>query len=271
MRLGLSSYTYVWSVGVPGYPQPAEPMTAEQLLSIAIDLRAGVLQIADNFPLNRLPPAEREALKQRGREAGLRFEIGTSGLEPVKLQRWLDLAVEFESPFLRVVLDTRDHEPTPDEAVALLRQRIPPFERAGVTLAIENHDRFESRVLLDVIERVGSRRLGVCFDTANSIGCLESADRVLSALGPHIVNVHIKDYALFRPPHNKGFVVEGRPAGQGALDIPRLLNRVRGFGRDPNVIVELWPPPQKTLQESIALERRWAEESIAYLRKLIPD
>lgn len=27
MRLGLSSYTYVWAIGVPGHPQPAQQLT----------------------------------------------------------------------------------------------------------------------------------------------------------------------------------------------------------------------------------------------------
>jgi 3-oxoisoapionate decarboxylase len=94
---------------------------------------------------------------------------------------------------------------------------------------------------------------------------------VLETLGPHVVNVHVKDYRVFRPPHNKGFLVEGRPAGQGQLDVPRLIDRLEALGRDPNVILELWPPPQSTLEESIELEHRWAAESVAYLRELIAE
>jgi hypothetical protein len=37
------------------------------------------------------------------------------------------------------------------------------------------------------------------------------------------------------------------------------------------VIIELWPPEQKTLQETIELERAWAVESVRYLRQYIPD
>ena len=35
MRLGISSYTYVWAAGVPGYPTPDRPMTAQAVPSVA--------------------------------------------------------------------------------------------------------------------------------------------------------------------------------------------------------------------------------------------
>lgn len=271
MRLGIGSYTYVWSVGVPGYPQPEHPMTAWDLLDRAAGLGVRVVQIADNLPLDRLPADELAALCWRAAELRIDLEAGTSGIAPEHLRRELELASRLGSPILRVVIDTADHRPTPAEVVSTFREVLPEFERADVILAVENHDRFESPVLLDVLRRAGSSHLGICFDTANSIGCLEGAERVLETLGPHIVNVHLKDYALFRPPHHKGFVVEGRPAGQGDLNVFGLLGRLREFGRDPNVILELWPPPQPTLRESMELEEAWARESVRSLREFISE
>lgn len=271
MRLGIGSYTYVWSVGVPGFPQAERPMTALDLLDQATALGVRIVQIADNLPLDRLSSDELRALSRRAAELDIALEPGTSGIAPEHLHRYVQLASRLGSPILRVVIDTPNHTPGPAEVVSTLREVLPEFERAGVILAIENHDRFESAVLLDILQQAGSSHLGICFDTANSIGCLESAERVLETLGPHIVNVHVKDYALFRPPHHKGFVVEGRPAGQGDLNVPRLIGRLREFGRDPNVIIELWPPPQPTLHESIELERAWAQESVQYLRRFITE
>lgn len=80
----------------------------------------------------------------------------------------------------------------------------------------------------------------------------------------------MKDFQIFRPTHRKGFVVEGRPAGQGQLNVPWLLAELRAKGRDPNAILELWPPPEATVHESIAKENAWAVESVRYLRQFIP-
>lgn len=66
-----------------------------------------------------------------------------------------------------------------------------------------------------------------------------------------------------------GFILEGRPTGQGQLDIPRLMDTLKESRYDFNVIVELWPPEQETLERTVALEQSWAEESIQYMRNYL--
>jgi sugar phosphate isomerase/epimerase len=140
---------------------------------------------------------------------------------------------------------------------------MPAFERAGVVLAIENHDRFKARTLHRIVEQVSSSHLGVCLDTANSLGCGEGIDQVLDTLAGIVVNLHVKDFVTRRLPHNKGFVVEGAPAGKGLLDIPAILARLP---RDISAIVELWPPPEDDIEASVAKEHAWAAESVRYMR-----
>ena len=273
MRLGISSYTYVWSVGVPGYPLPPQPLTALGLLQKAVELGVGVVQIADNLPLDRLDEGELGALERCAGRLHVEIEVGTCGIEPDHLLRYLALARRFRSPILRVVLDSDDHRPEPDEVVATLRALLPRFESAGVCLAIENHDRFRSATLATIVNALGSPYVGICLDTANSLGCLESLETVLATLGRWVVNLHVKDFQVERLPHKKGFLVEGRPAGQGRLDVPGLLAEVRqrASGRDVNAIVELWPPPGEDPAASVAREEAWAAESVRFLRRFLPD
>ena len=68
-----------------------------------------------------------------------------------------------------------------------------------------------------------------------------------------------------------GFTIEGTPAGQGKLDVPWLIERLRKEGREFNAILELWTPPEASLAETVAKERNWAEMSVTYLRGLIAD
>jgi sugar phosphate isomerase/epimerase len=271
VRLGISSYTFVWGIGVPGYPLPPRPLTAEGLLARAEALGVRVVQFADNLPINRLADVELAALRESAERRQIEVEIGTCGIDPENLDSQLRLAQYFKSPIVRVVLDTVDRRPTPDEVVASLRCVLPAFERAGVCLAIENHDRFPSATLAEILDRLGSPWAGICLDTANSLGCLEVVETVLEVLGPRTVNLHIKDFEICRPRHQKGFVIEGRPAGQGQLDIPRLLARLRALGRDPNAILELWPPPEADSAAAAAKEEVWAAQSIGYLRRLIVE
>jgi sugar phosphate isomerase/epimerase len=269
MQLGISSYTYTWAIGVPGYP-PERPLDAVGLLRKAVALGVGLVQIADNLPLHQLLPAELDRLEQAAHDLEIGIEVGTRGIAPGHLFAYLDLALRLDSPLVRVVVDTAEHRPSEPETVDTLRSLMPAFERAGVTLAIENHDRFRARSLVRMLEQIGSPNAGICLDTVNSFGALEGPEVVVAELGPHVVNLHVKDFAIARPDHKMGFKIEGRPAGQGRLDVPWLLEVLREVGRAPNVILELWTPLQNTLQATIALEDDWARSSVGYLRGMIP-
>jgi sugar phosphate isomerase/epimerase len=269
MRLGISSYTYTWAIGVPGSP-PAHPMDALGLLLKAADLGLGLVQYADNLPLDELSYSQIKRLDQMALERSIGIEVGTRGVAPNHLLTYLSLAERFGSSIVRIVVDRADHHPSEAEIVASLRAVMPDYERAGVCLAIENHDRFRARALTRLLEQIDSPSAGICLDTVNSFGALEGPEAVLAELGPWVVNLHIKDFTIGRPEHKMGFTVEGRPAGQGRLDVPWLLETLCGLGRDPNAILELWTPPQEDLAATIALEDRWAAVSVEYLRQVIP-
>jgi sugar phosphate isomerase/epimerase len=271
MRLGVSSYTYVWGVGVPGYEQPPQPLTPAGLLAKAVGLGVRALQIADNLPLDRLSDADRLALRQGADEHGIELEVGTAGIASDLLSEYLAIARQLRSGILRTVIDTPGDHPEPAEVVERLRPVLPAFAAAGVTLAIENHDRYRAETLRRIVVELNSPAVGICLDTANSIGCLEGPEQVVETLGRHVVSLHLKDVQAFRPPHLKGFVVEGRPAGQGQVDFPWLLHRLRQLGSYPNAILELWPAPLALLSANLAQEDAWAEASVRYLRRFIPD
>lgn len=270
MELGLSTYTYTWSIGVQGY-LPKRPMTALDLLARAHLLGIHLVQIADNLPLDLLSREALDEIDACASDWGISIEVGTCGIAPEHLHRYLDRAIQFKSSILRLVIDTPNHHPSPEEAVEMLNPLHREFERAGIILAIENHDRFPARVLAEMVHKLGDWA-GICLDTVNSFGALEGPQAVLDVLGPLTVNLHVKDFTIFRLRHKMGFTIEGRPTGQGRLDIPWLLTELKKYQRDPNAILELWTPqqPDEPLEETIAREQSWAEESVEYLRKLIP-
>jgi sugar phosphate isomerase/epimerase len=271
MRLGLSSYTFVWGVGVPGYPSPQERLTVWTLLDRASTLGVNVLQIADNLPLHALSEGDLSRLRAEADRRGISLEVGTVGIDTNNLRRYLGIACRLGSPFLRTVIDTANDRPSPEEVVERLASMIPEFQAANIVLAFENHDRFKAATLRELVQRFGCANVGVCLDTANSLGCMEGPEFVVDTLAPWIVNLHIKDVCVFRPPHHKGFIVEGRPAGQGQLDIPGLLQRLKKQGVDPNAILELWPPPESEVNAAVVKESEWTRQSVAYLRQFIPD
>ena len=269
MRLGISSYTYGWAVGA-GPRRHAGAMTAIDLIDQAVRMGVRVLQIADNLPDDTYTEPSVEAIAARASQAGIAVELGTRGCAPAHLRRFVGLARRLGSPILRVVTDKGDDEPSEAEVIDRFAALADECRQAGVVIAIENHDRLKCKALARIAAALPST-VGICLDTVNSFGALEGPEVVVETLGPYAVNLHLKDFAVVRYPSMFGFRVEGRPAGQGMLDIPWLLGKLKSFGRDCNAILELWPLQQATPEELIRLEAEWAEASVRALREWIPD
>jgi hypothetical protein len=71
---------------------PEHPMTVLDLLSQASCLGVGVLQVADNMPLDLLSRAELETFKAEANKQNVLLEVGTRGIDPTHLRRYLELA-----------------------------------------------------------------------------------------------------------------------------------------------------------------------------------
>lgn len=269
--LGLGSYAYAWAIGVPGYTPPQQPMDAFAFVRRAAELGVHVVQIADNLPLHELNAAQRSQLKAACDRLEISVEVGIRGIQPDNVRRYLAIAKEFQSPFLRVVVDAAGFEPEPDEVVDIVRGLLPELEAANIILAIENHDRFKAMTLKNILDAIDSPYVGICLDTVNSFGSLEGPEVVVDTLGPYVVNLHVKDFSIRRIDHNMGFLLEGTPAGKGKLDMPWLMEKLDSFGREYNAILELWPALESDMEATIRKENAWVEESIPLLRQWIRD
>ena len=270
MKLALSSYAYSWAVGLPGY-RPARPMTLFELLDKAVRLGVRVVQVVDNIPLELQPREEQDRFIERAVQLGIEIECGIRGIEGEHLEQGIQVAGRMHAKILRVVMDKGNYHPSEEKIVRTIQGLVPMLEEHGVSLAIENTERFKARKFAELVGRIGSKRVGICLDTANNYGIGEGIEAVVEALGPLTLDLHLKDYSIHRMSHQMGFILEGKPAGQGQLDILWILETLRHFGRDPNVILELWIPPEDKLEDTINKERAWVDQSIEYLRKLILD
>jgi sugar phosphate isomerase/epimerase len=267
MRIGISSWAYGWAVGVPGYPQPAQPLTGLNLLQSAHNLGLDLVQIADNLPIHLFSLTELSTIRQVAGDFGIAIELGTRGLEPSHLLNYLDLAQYFDSKLIRTLPLEATSPVVAPEAEQSIAEVIEKFRAAGVVLALENYERQTSLNLAELVRKIGDEYLGVCLDTANSLGALETPKDVLRNLRPYIRNVHLKDFVVRRPAHMMGFHVEGCPAGQGLLNVHWLLAELREHCPASSIILEQWTPWTGSVDKTIAIEKEWAEQSIVFLNQ----
>ena len=268
MKLGFSSFTIPWAIGGIDPDHPVS-MSALELLERAHQLQADVLQIADNLPIGHLTESELLELKALADSYSISLEVGTRGIKSENIANFLRISQILGSPILRVVIDSKDHEPSIAEIVELLKPFATEFKEARIKLAIENHDRLTCAEFNEIIDQVGADWVGICLDTVNSLGAVEAPNTVIPALAPRAINVHMKDFEIVRTNGQMGFTVRGTALGKGRLDVAEVIEAVGGISREITAVIELWTPRQASYEETVALENKWALESVKYLRKSI--
>jgi sugar phosphate isomerase/epimerase len=266
LQLGISTYSFPWAIGLNHYGTHAA--AALQLVQVAHSHQMQYVQYGDNLPLHALSHEDLKKLKEAATTLNIGFEAGTRGLKRDNLLQYLSIAQQLQSPFLRVVIDDEGYEPEEAEVIRTIKDVLPHFREAGISLAIENHDRFPVRRLKHIIETTDPEWITVCLDTANSLGANEGIEEVLQALAPHAINLHIKDISIRRVRSKMGFAIEGCPAGRGILNIPDIVDRVKRFGRCKTATLEVWSSAAATPEETVQQEQEWVEKSITYLKTI---
>jgi 3-oxoisoapionate decarboxylase len=108
-----------------------------------------------------------------------------------------------------------------DRAYRSLTLVEPILARHGVRLAFENHKDYRASEVVPVLQRLGSRFVGICVDTGNNLALLEDPHETVAALALWAVTVHLKDMAVAEDAD--GFLLSEVPLGEGILDLPKVV------------------------------------------------
>lgn len=103
--------------------------------------------------------------------------------------------------------------------------------RLGVRVAVENVFDEDPDALGMLIDRIGSREFGFCFDTGHyNLFSRVPLERWFERLGPHIVEVHLHD--------NDGTADAHLAVGAGRFDFPAFFSLLREHTDNPVYTVE---------------------------------
>jgi sugar phosphate isomerase/epimerase len=277
MKLGINAYTYMWSIGFQGanptYPdkaaRPAHPLTPSGLLEKARALGVHVVQTGPFLGVESLPEQDLDTFVRTAREWRIELEVGTRGLDEDHVLKQIALAQRMGAKLIRTLPEIGGRYATDARLIPpAVRKVLPALEQAGVRLGIEN-GRTPAVELRAALDEINSPHVGIVLDMVNSLAVAEGWKEVTRQLAPHVMCVHYKDFTIQRAWHMMGFICEGTPAGKGMVEAAWLLEQLRVSPYDFNVIIELWPPEQDTLEHTIALEQAWAVESVSNLRPFI--
>ncbi len=261
-RIGLSSYAFFWQLS----DRVTSPLSIHDALMRTAELGVDLFQICDYAPLETMSDDDLAAIRATADRLGITLELGTKGIRPDHLERFLHIGKILGTGLLRTMFNMPGHTPDADEAYAILKEALPAFQDAGMQLAIETYEQVPTATILDVVQRIGSPYLGICSDPANTVAALEMPREVIDAVAPYVLNMHIKDFAFSRKEGWVGFTYSGAPLGEGLLDYEYMVQKIQPKERNINQIVEHWLPWQDSEEETIRLENQWTQKSLDFLR-----
>lgn len=262
--IGLGTYAFFWQHS----DRVERPLSLRGALEATRELGVDLFQICDFAPLEAATTAQATEQARCAADLGIRIQLGTRGIAPEHLLRFLKLAETFDSTLVRSMLFGPDSRPSLAEAEEQLRAVIPHYEAAGVTLTLETYEQVATQDLVALVESIDSAHLRLCLDPANVVARLETPKSCVEAAAHYTGNVHVKDFAFAREPGWVGFTYGGAAMGEGLHDYRHLLDTVRPRQRGIDEIVEHWLPWQGDAESTVRAEQAWTKQTIDYLRSM---
>jgi 3-oxoisoapionate decarboxylase len=262
MTIGVGTYAFFWQ----WHTTAVQPLSLTEMIDKAAGWAVSLFQICDYPLIESYDDASLAALRRHAADRGVQLELGTRGVRPEHLERYLRIAQALDVRLVRSMINAADHQPTVEEAIGLLKQTVPGYEEAGVTVALETYEQIRVHDLVRVVEEVDSPSLGICLDPANCVAALEVPVTTVELTAPYVRNIHVKDFAFSRQDGWVGFTLAGCPLGEGLLDYRHLVNTVQAEQRGLNQIIEHWLPWQGDSATTIQTEDQWTLHNLSYLR-----
>jgi sugar phosphate isomerase/epimerase len=206
LRTGLNPYGLTYHLGIQAAGTPrANPKAVglEGYIALATELGAKTLELWEGWT-GKMSDDELRGLGARLRDLGME-PIGSSGLQTADFPNSIRIANALGGKIIRFALTPilcgdrnaagpRWHELV-DSTWKKLATLAPLAAGHGITVAIENHQDFTSRELVNFCVETWPN-VGIVFDTANTFPTAESPLDFTRAIAPHVRYLHLKDYRV---------------------------------------------------------------------------
>jgi 3-oxoisoapionate decarboxylase len=265
MKIGISTYALRWEWEF--LDKLDNPLDLYGMIKKVRDFGAEVLQICDYPLIEKMTLEELHALRKNAEGLGVELELGTQGVHPDHLLKYLRIANAIGSKVLRSMVHDRVNKPSISEAEEWLRTVLPNFEESEVKIALETYEPVKTDDLITIVQSINSQYVGICLDPGNSISELEFPDTVIKNTAQYVTNVHLKDFKFTRREGSIGFYLLGSPVGDGQLNLDYLMETLEKEGKKVNGIIELWLPFTDTIEKTIELQNEWIQKSVVNMKE----
>lgn len=280
MQIGVDTYSYHRFLGevYPTQEAPQKPISYQDVLKhvsgLGIDgisLETCFLGAEDENSLKRL----KERIDQQNLEVVVAWGHPL-GLQGGKSQEAVnDMVSHYQTcrllgaDVMRIVGSNRRLMTEPkarqlERLIHVLKDPVKKAEDEGIQLAIENHLDFTAEDILELLANIGSKNLGVTYDTGNALRLGEHPVKAAEKLAKYAYATHIKDVApVYGGDPAEWAFFASVPLGKGIIDISKVIRTMKSAGYRGMFTIEI-----DYLNPAYSDEFGAIEESVQFLKQL---
>ena len=105
--IGLGSYSFFWQQS----DRNPQALSLAEVFTRTADLGLKLFQICDYEPLEQMSDFELKQAADWARELSLEIELGTKGIDPVRLDKFLEIAKIFDAKLVRSMIYSKSFRP----------------------------------------------------------------------------------------------------------------------------------------------------------------
>jgi len=221
------------------------PLDAWGMIDLAVAHGLSSIEIPFVGYLPDLQESTIDRLKARLVETGVGLVVDTPTIDVALLQQVLPAAARVGATTVRAMVSSVLEGARANVAggwdahlaatETRIREIYPLLEVYDLTLALENHQDVTSAELLRLCA-IGPR-IGVTLDVANPLAVGEGVLEFARAVGPHIHNVHLKDYTIHAT--EQGYRLVRAALGEGDMPWAELLPLLHEVAPGATLHIEL--------------------------------
>lgn len=250
-HIGLSTSAFGYAMGSTGKNtdrKNSRPWTLEQFIEFASahglgGVEAPLARFVPDLETNRL-----EGLRQMLKDRNLFFLMDVeTALDSEQILKLMPFAKQFGSSIIRIKSSNvlgcareklgQSWSEHVKRCISVINEIAPNLREQGLKIAVENHQDLDSNDLLQIVESVGDNIVGVNYDIGNAFSVCEDPLKFAEKLGSAIINIHLKDYKIYR--NENGFELARCPLGAGSVDFKKVLSLLAKTAPSAKMVIEL--------------------------------
>ena len=244
-KINLNYYSFGYSTGLinDNRNNSMNPtISIDKLVEVAVDNGLGGIE----FPIDRIKNKDIDIFLKKLADNNINFFIDFENFDIEYISNMIPILHKNNMNKARIKMSNffggnryliNDFDLYVEKFILDLKSILPILEKYNFKLLIENHQDLNSFEIIDIIEKVSTKYIGVNWDIGNSIAKLETPEQFFENTKKYIGNIHLKDYVLIES--DNGFLLKRCPIGEGFVNFEYILSKIEEEIGDTSMSIEL--------------------------------